>query len=90
MPDTEREQAPWHCLFCRMRTGVRLFRIPVCAICRDQLQDFVWVSLVLLVLVPTGFISGTQFVVEKLLLFGVLVLVKHRLPLVFDRFTQQV
>jgi hypothetical protein len=72
-----------------MRTGVRLFRIPVCAICRDQLQDFVWVSLVLMALVPTGFISGTQFVVEEVLLFGVLVLVKHRLPRVFDRFTQQ-
>jgi hypothetical protein len=71
-----------------MRTGVRLFRIPVCAICRDQVQDFVWVSLVLLALVPTGFISGVQFVVEELLLFGVLVLVKHRLPSIFDRFTQ--
>jgi len=72
-----------------MRTGVRLFRIPVCTICRDQLQDFVWVSLVLLALVPTGFISGAQFMVEELLLFGVLVLVKHRLPRIFDRFTQQ-
>ena len=71
-----------------MRTGVRLFRIPVCAICKDQLQDFVWVSVVLLALVPTGFISGVQFAVEELLLFGVLVLVKHRLPSVFDRFTQ--
>ena len=89
MPDIDRDQAPWRCLFCRMRTGVRLFRIPVCAICRDQLQDFVWVSLVLMALVPTGFISGTQFVVEEVLLFGVLVLVKHRLPRVFDRFTQQ-
>jgi hypothetical protein len=65
VPDTDRDQAPWRCLFCRMRTGVRLFRIPVCAICRDQLQDFVWVSLVLMALVPTGFISGTQFVVEE-------------------------
>jgi hypothetical protein len=88
MPDTDRDQAPWNCLFCRMRTGVRLFRIPVCPICRDQLQDFVWVSLVLLALVPTGFISGTQFVVEEVLLFAVLVLVKHRLPRVFDRFTE--
>ncbi len=89
MPDTERDQAPWNCPFCHMRTGVRLFRIPVCTICRDQLQDFVWVSLVLLALVPTGFISGAQFVVEELLLFAVLVLVKHRLPRVFDRFTEQ-
>jgi hypothetical protein len=71
-----------------MRTGVRLFRIPVCGICHDQLQDFVWVSVVLLALVPSGFISGAQFVVEEVLLFGVLVLVKHRLPRAFDRFTQ--
>ncbi len=52
------------------------------------MQDFVWVSVVLLALVPTGFISGAQFIVEELLLFGVLVLVKHRLPSIFDRFTQ--
>ena len=89
MPDIDRDQAPWRCLFCRMRTGVRLLGIPACAICKDQLQDFIWVSLVLMALVPTGFISGTQFVVEEVLLFGVLVLVKHRLPRVFDRFTQQ-
>ena len=89
MPEAELDESPWRCLFCRMRTGVRLFRIPVCAICRDQLQDFVWVSLVLLALVPTGFISASQFVVEELLIFGVLVLVKHRLPSIFDRFVQQ-
>ncbi len=88
VPEPPRDEAPWRCLFCRMRTGVRLFRVPVCAICRDQVQDFVWVSVVLLALVPTGFISGTQFVVEELLLFGVLVLVKHRIPGIFDRFTQ--
>lgn len=88
MSESKRTEAPWRCLFCRMRTGVRLFRIPVCTICHDQLQDFVWVSLVLLALVPTGFISGAQFAVEEVLLFGVLVLVKHRLPRAFDRFTQ--
>ena len=88
MPQSHQVEAPWRCLFCRMRTGVRLFRIPVCTICHDQLQDFVWVSVVLLALVPTGFISGAQFAVEELLLFAVLVLVKHRLPRAFDRFTQ--
>ncbi len=88
MSDLAQDEAPWRCPFCRMPTGVRLFRIPVCTICQDQLQDFVWVSVVLLALVPTGFISGAQFVVEELLLFGVLVLVKHRLPSIFDRFTQ--
>ncbi len=82
------EQAPWRCLFCRMRTGVRLFRVPVCSICRDQLQDFVWVSGLQGSLVVVGVISGLQFAIEELLLFGVLVLVKHRLPNVFDRFTR--
>ena len=33
-------------------------------------------------------ISGAQFLVEELLLFGVLVLVKHRLPSAFERFTE--
>ncbi len=79
---------PWRCLFCRMHTGVRLFRIPVCNICRDQVQDFVWVSGIQGSLVAAGFISGLQFAVEEVLLFGVLVLVKHRLPSIFDRFVQ--
>ena len=79
---------PWRCLFCRMHTGIRLFRIPVCLICRDQVQDFVWVSGIQGLLVAAGFISGLQFAVEEVLLFGVLVLVKHRLPMIFDRFIQ--
>lgn len=41
-------------------------------------------------LVAVGLIGGLQFVVEELLLFGVLVLVKHRLPSIFDRFIQRV
>lgn len=88
MADAGHEQQPWRCLFCRMHTGVRLFRIPVCPICRDQVQDFVWVSGIQGSLVAAGFISGLQFAVEEVLLFGVLVLVKHRLPSIFDRFTQ--
>lgn len=86
MTDETVETQPWHCLFCRMHTGIRLFRIPVCGICRDQLQDFVWVSLIQGLLVAAGFISGLQFAVEEVLLFGILVLVKHRVPGVFDRF----
>ena len=82
------ETQPWRCLFCRMRTGVRLFRIPVCHICRDQVQDFVWVSAIQVSLVAAGFIGGLQFAVEEVLLFGILVLVKHRLPSIFDRFVQ--
>ena len=87
MSDTK--QAPWRCLFCRMRTGVRLLGVPVCDICHDQVQDFAWVSAVLLALVPTGFISVTQFFVEELLVFVVLVVVKHRLPSFFAPFTRR-
>ena len=83
------ELTPWRCPFCRMQTGVRLARIPVCEICRDQLQDFVWVSALQGSLVAAGFISGLQFAVEEVLLFGVLVLVKHRMPRIFDRFVQR-
>lgn len=82
------ETRPWHCLFCRMQTGVKLFWIPVCSICRDQVQDFVWVSGIQGSLVAAGFISGLQFAIEEILLFGVLVLVKHRLPKIFDRFVR--
>lgn len=78
----------WRCWFCRMRTRVKLFRIPVCPICRDQVQDFVWVSAVQGSLVAAGVISGLQFAIEEVLLFGILVVVKHRLPSIFDRFVQ--
>ncbi len=88
MADEPVETQSWRCLFCRMNTGVRLFRIPVCPICRDQVQDFVWVSALQGSLVAAGFITGLQFAVEEVLLFGVLVLVKHRLPSIFDRFVQ--
>lgn len=88
MADDAIKTQPWRCLFCRMHTGVRLVRIPVCSICRDQLQDFVWASGIQGALVAVGLIGGVQFVVEELLLFGVLVLVKHRLPSIFDRFVQ--
>lgn len=82
------ETRPWRCLFCRMHTGVRLFRIPLCGICRDQVQDFVWVSGIQGALAAAGFISGVQFAAEEMLLFAVLVVVKHRLPSIFDRFIQ--
>ncbi len=89
MADESVETQPWHCLFCRMRTGVRLFRIPVCGICRDQTQDFVWVSMIQGALLAAGFITSLQFAVEEVLLFGILVLVKHRAPGIFDRFIQR-
>lgn len=83
------ETQPWRCLFCRMHTGVRLFRVPVCDICRDQVQDFVWASGIQGALVGVGLLSGMQFLVEEVLLFGALVLVKHRLPSIFDRFVKR-
>ena len=89
MADETIDIQPWRCLFCRMRTGVKLFTIPVCQICQDQVQDFVLVSGILGALVAAGFISGLQFAVEELLFFGVLVLIKHRLPGIFDRFVQK-
>jgi len=79
----------WRCRFCRMSTGIRLFGIPVCPICQDQLQDFVWVSLIQGVCALIGWVNGIQFLVEEVALFGVLVLVKHRLPSVFDRFVRR-
>ena len=88
MVEARSERQPWCCLFCRMHTGVRLFRIPVCRICRDQLEDFIWVSGIQGSLVAAGILSGLQFTVEEVLMFGVLVLVKHRLPSVFGRFTE--
>ena len=89
MTDEPTEAQPWQCLFCRMQTGVKLFLVPVCPICRDQLQDFILVSAILGALVAAGFISGLQFAVEELLIFGVLVLVKHRVPRLFDRFLRR-
>lgn len=88
MADEPIETRPWRCLFCRMHTAVRLFRIPVCDICRDQLQDFVWASGIQRGLVVVGLLGGFQFLVEELFLFAVLVLVKHRLPSIFDRFVR--
>lgn len=88
MADGEIETRPWRCRFCRMQTGVCLFRIPVCEICRDQLQDFVWASGIQGALVAIGVLGGLQFLVEEVFLFGVLVLVKHRLPSLLDRFVR--
>jgi hydrogenase-4 membrane subunit HyfE len=72
-----------------MHTGVRFFGVPVCCICRDQMQDFIWVSAIQGLLVAAGFISGLQFAVEEILLFGILVLVKHRMSSIFDRFVKR-
>jgi hypothetical protein len=68
------------CPFCRMRAAEPFLRIPMCPICRDQVYDFLWASAVNVVIaVPAG-LSGRTFVIEEILLFVVLVVVKHRLP----------
>ena len=79
----------WRCPFCRMRTRRRLFRVPLCEICLEQSNDFLWVSLVQLGLLAAGAISGLFFVVEEVLLFFVLIVIKHRLPSVLDRFVEE-
>ncbi len=85
MPDEQSSKCP----FCRMQTTRRIFRVPLCPICLDQSNDFVWVSAVQLVLLATGVIDGWFFVAEEVLLFFVLIGIKHRLPPVLDRFVEE-
>ena len=73
------------CVFCRMPTAYRYLKLRVCAICRDQLHDFMWASAVQGTLVLAGVLGGLTFVIEEVLLFVVLVLVKHRLPAPWER-----
>ena len=68
------------CWFCFMQTPLRWLSIPVCPICRDQLYDFFWVSIVQTIVWLLGGIDGLFFVIDEILLFLVLVVVKHRLP----------
>ena len=68
------------CWFCFMQTPLRWLGIPVCPICRDQLYDFFWVSIVQTIVWLLGGIDGLFFVIDEILLFLVLVVVKHRLP----------
>ena len=66
------------CVVCRMRTELRFAGLPMCPICHDQSFDFLWASGVQAVLVATGLLGGWAFALEEVLLFAVLVLVKHR------------
>ena len=61
-----------------MDTNLHWLRMPLCNICRDQVYDFIWVSAVQIALFLAGGIDGLFFVIEEILLFAVLVLVKHR------------
>ncbi len=73
------------CPFCRMQATWKVGPLPLCPICLEQANDFVWVSAVQLVLLATGAISGLFFVIEELLLFFVLIGIKHRLPPILHR-----
>ena len=73
------------CPFCRMTTELRFARMPICAICRDQLYDFAWVSVVQAVVAVAFSLGGLFFLVEEVLLFAVLVFVKHRIPPPWER-----
>lgn len=72
------------CPFCWMPTRFRWLGIPLCNICRDQLYDFMWVTVVQIVLWLAGVIDGYLFVMEEVLLFSVLVLIKHRIKPPWD------
>ncbi len=85
MPDVQSSKCP----FCRMQTTRRLFRVPLCAICLEESKDFIWVSAVQLALLAAGVIDGWFFVAEEVLLFFVLIGIKHRLPPVLDRFVEE-
>ncbi len=70
----------FRCWFCRMPSPHRWLGIPVCGICRDQLYDFFWVSVVQTVVWLLGGIDGLFFVIDECLLFFVLIFVKHWVP----------
>ena len=54
MSETAERILPWKCLFCRMATGLRVLRAPLCAICWEQVNDFIWVSFVQVVFLALG------------------------------------
>ena len=75
----------FRCWFCRMPDPHRLLRVPVCGICRDQLYDFFWVTVVQTVVWLFGGMDGLFFVINECLLFFVLIFVKHWVPAPWDR-----
>ena len=77
--------ATLRCWFCRMSDSHRWFGMTVCGICRDQLYDFFWVSLVQTVVWLFGGMDGLFFVINECLLFFVLIFVKHWVPVPWDR-----
>jgi len=70
-----------------MPTELRFARIPACAICRDQLYDFMWVSAVQAFVAVALGLGVLFFLIEEILLFAVLVFVRHRIPPPWERKT---
>jgi hypothetical protein len=88
MSEGTEQTLPWRCVFCRMATGRRVLRAPLCAICWEQLNDFVWVPVVQVFLLALGAINGFFFVLEEVLLLFVLIFMKHRAPPPLGRITE--
>ncbi len=88
MDETAERSLPWKCVFCRMATGWRVLRAPLCAICWEQLNDCIWVSFVQVALLASGAIDGLFFVIEEVLFFFVLIVIKHRVPPILGRSTE--
>ncbi len=80
-----REEHTSRFVFCRMTTPHRFVGLAMCAICRDQSYDFLWASAVQAAVALAGVLGGVYFVAEEVLLFTVLVLVKHRLQPPWER-----
>lgn len=85
MSETSPPIAARRCPFCRMQTELRFARMSVCPICRDQLYDFCWASVVQAIVAFAFGLGGLFFVVEEVLLFVALVFVKHRIPPPWER-----
>lgn len=67
------------CVFCHMDTRERFLGLLMCAICRDQSYDFLLVSGVQILMAPIVGISTGQFLAQEVLMFVVLIFVKHRI-----------
>ena len=67
------------CVFCRMDTPDRFLGLLMCTICRDQSYDFLLVSGVQVLMAPIVGISLGQFLAQEVLMFVVLIFVKHRI-----------
>ncbi len=79
MNDRDPDEMATRCVFCRMDSRDRFLGLLMCAICRDQSYDFLLVSGVQLLMAPIVGISIGQFLAQELLMFVVLIFVKHRI-----------